>query len=493
MSVNEADLIESESCGPAVSRILILSESYINNSTAVDATRWSFVREARRLGPVMYLQANDFDFENAAEVQGLLKQIRKFGPDFVLSVNAAGLHQAVLDELRSRSVPIVTWYWDHPDLFAARMIELSLQTQVFHAAVGFEASRVLQGRGSWLPFSGLEVDPKTIAATQRRPSHDIVHLGTMWTFARLLQMASAGLFRGSNNEFLWGADLLAAIRDSSKAEDFWLTQKGIRISHGQLINALAGAKRAQILGWFLDYDIHVCGGTDWQFYSWPSVPDLITKYKFANVVTQDQMKQLLDQYRINLNVFHPQNPDGGPNFRVLDSAAHGIALLSDFNKHCEKLFPHGEAAWYFKNPRDAREGVDRLLQEPDFYRKLTFRAAEILSDEHTHSKRWLKFADDFGLSIQPSSELVAVCARRLPRDIFEVGPKSSAPLPPDPLQTPMMAMETRFANLEVTQIIHAAFAPKQIYLYIRNLIGRVCKLHPVAWRIAKAIQLKFGL
>ncbi|GEM_PF-1649028 len=428
-------------------RIAVLSESYMNDGRSVDATRHSFINAIADFGfDVGYFQCNDFDFKNLHDAYKFSKGLEQLAPDLVISLNAAGLTAETMGYLEKKSVPAVTWYWDSPDLLNPQSVTNSKLTDIFSACIDFESSRTLNQKMQWLPFSSVGAKAESLYTEIDRP-RDIVHLGTLWA-CNYIELAKAGLYRSSNKEFYFGRQLYEAIFSEPSLEELWLTEKGQIVRSKDLKNAFSGIKRARILSALTDFDLQVCGGYDWLFYLWGVAPELLKNYSYANVCTHEQMSHLLRQFKINLNIFHSQNKNGGPNFRIFDSAVHGAAILSEKNQKCAEVFPHNVAALYYSNMAEAYEYSRALINDNSLRKRLVLSAAEILNEHHTHEKRISFFAERFGLTKSKTRGAITVVSHKIKPASFEekAGFEDNAK-PPDPLQTRFFLSAQHEVNL----------------------------------------------
>lgn len=401
-------------------KICLLTDGNLSNGTRLDATRRSFLESIAASGEeAILLKTNDFFSGSTPKTsQSLtiaLTALEKHRPDLLLSINAAGLHESVIEWARRHSVPIFCWYWDAVDLFPASMVRASFETQVLLACEG------LGERGEVLPFSGAKRPWQS--ESERRPERGLIFMGTCWPTLIYTQAMSLGLVNKSDGKVYQGAELYSRLLEGKQE---WETIAGIPMPYGELFNALASVRRARLLAAFRDEDLHIYGDWDWQVYLWPTAPELLEKCHVRLVSSQQKMGELMRRHRGSVNIFHLQNRMGGPNFRILDSATHGVPILSDYNRGCEAIFPEGEAALYFKDEAEAREKGRRLLNDVTLRDRLSKRASEILHEAHSHEKRIEYFLEKAGRpkASEKSRKPVTVIATTMTEaDLHETAPE----------------------------------------------------------------------
>jgi spore maturation protein CgeB len=86
-----------------------------------------------------------------------------------------------------------------------------------------------------------------------------------------------------------------------------------------------------------------------------------------------------------LNVVDDLNMPGH-NMRTWEVPASGGVLLSTFTREQAEFFPEGEAALYYRHPREIDALIDRLKSDPTMGEKIRANAARIVP-EHTYEAR----------------------------------------------------------------------------------------------------------
>lgn len=299
---------------------------------------------------------------------------------FVLSVNNAGKNCA--DYLRQKGIAQIVWYLDSPLMISPRL-QAPIADKIYHACDEFAAHPALNAISEFLPFSGAAPYPPAAEA----PTKGIVFLGACWSSTRLLQKASVGLKCVADGVLYDVKEITRRINDDQFLYDAWLYIDGTPVNNHEIVSAYAAIKRCHHLENLLDFDLQIFGGYDWMINTASVAPNLALKFFPRSVNSHRQMNQLMKDFKVSLNIFHIQNRNGGPNFRVLDSAIHSVPMLSDYNTRCAEIFPHGEAALYYHNPGEAREFAQLLLDDRQLAAKLVKNAKDILTAEHLHRHR----------------------------------------------------------------------------------------------------------
>lgn len=405
-------------------RVLLIADSYLFGGRILDATRYTFTKTLANVSEaVCFFHANTYPQESYLEK--LEATLKTFKPNLIIAMNSGCLRQGLLDYASQHQIALITWFWDSPVLFGLEQNRLARKTIVFHSDVSYKSHDGIDGTGEWMPFSSIPAVPY-----KRNPTKDICFQGTLWSSTRILQDAAFGLICEGDGKYYFGAALYQALTERLDKDSTWRsTTTGTVYSYGMMLNAISALKRVKTLAWFGQKDLHIYGDMEWLTYLWPLAPELLNKCHYLEAQSHEEMRTLFADHRCSLNVFHLQNRLGGPNLRILDSATHFTPILSDYNQHCHELYPHGEAAFYFKSCEEAMEGLGRILNEPGFADKLSSEAARILNSGHTHSHRIQTMFAAAQLSYEAQTKpcTVQVISTTLPEDLFtgDVQPTSA--------------------------------------------------------------------
>jgi len=470
----------------ALPRVLLISDSYLLKGRLLDASRYSFTKTLAQVSEaVCFFHANSFPGD--IFLQRLEETLCEFRPNAVIAFNSGCLRQLLLDYAAKEQISIVTWFWDSPVLFGYEQNRLARQTIVFHSDVSYRTHEGIDNVGEWMPFSSIPAE-----AYERKPTKDICFQGTLWAMTRVLQDMALGLTCQADGKYYYGAALYEALTERLDRSSEWRSPTtGDIYSYGLLLNALSALKRAKTLSWFAQKDLNIYGGDEWLSYLWPVAPELLDKCHFRAVQTHKDMRILFGDHRLSLNIFHLQNKYGGPNLRILDSATHFVPILSDYNQYCHELYPHGEAAFYFKSCDEGMEGLERILHEPGFGEKLAGQAARILNAGHTHNHRVRTMFSQAELVYEQQAKdcPVRVVSSTLPEDLFlQSEPSTCMPA----LQStdnfiPAFPQHNKFNLQDRDRLIEASDIAKYEVYYL-GLANRLSALD----QRAKTLEAKFS-
>ncbi|MGU3542009.1 glycosyltransferase family protein [Methylobacterium sp. A52T] len=310
--------------------------------------------------------------------------------DGALSINAVGLCAPIYDSLARRGVPHAAWFVDSPFYFSGLTIPDSVLLSV--ACSNF-AEHPQAGRADWLPFAGFDPRPP-----QNRDAASIGFLGSLHHVALYAARSQDGLVGSRSGPMPVGVELRDRMRSPFfMIDEAWTLPDGSPINAMEYFNFQSSMHRLELLSYFAATDLEIQGPPSWHKELWTAAPHLLDKFTVNSVVGERQMRDYMARYRICLNIFHIQNMNGGPNFRSFDAASHGVPCLSQYNRDCAALFPHGESALYFNNAAEALhlhcelDGNGRLRQ------KLATAAARVVRDGNTFAHRVTRFLEILAL------------------------------------------------------------------------------------------------
>jgi spore maturation protein CgeB len=89
--------------------------------------------------------------------------------------------------------------------------------------------------------------------------------------------------------------------------------------------------------------------------------------------------------RISLNILDDLNMPGH-NMRTFEIPATGGVMLSTYTREQDEFFPEGEAAWYYRDPREMDDLIKRLLRDEHTLERTRCRALQI-AQNHTYDHR----------------------------------------------------------------------------------------------------------
>lgn len=382
--------------------LLFLTDNY--HPKAFDATRTALIKELSKFFNITVIHTNSFNsLDNASLTKEVTKTLATFAPDIILSINASGIVDEIVNYAQKNSIALFSWFWDHPDLLSfgatKKFIENADQGMIFNACTNFSENALITQQCSFLPFSSIKVNVKSIEKQEFQTRKDLHFLGSLWHSASFMQAAFLGLQSRHDNKIYQGEQLIEQILASQHEHFEYQASNNAILYKPYLMGALSSIKRVKILSYFENFDLGIFGNNDWIPGLWQLNPNLLKRFKYHIVSTHEEMAKLMQQFKISLNIFHVQNANGGPNFRILDSAVHGLPILSEYNSKCAEMYKEGETALYFKNAKEAVEKAEYLLENEDIMRKLTVNAANLVNDSHLHSHRIRELAKHANLQI----------------------------------------------------------------------------------------------
>lgn len=313
-----------------------------------------------------------------------------------LSINGTGITQRTADYFDSNDIPFHIWYWDTPFGGDEDFDKYAFKDHyfIYHACQDwnyyFEKRNV---KSSFLPFAA-----SPYIKNDALPEKNILFLGALWHMNQISTNLSAGLRKNNSEKIYHSHELLKEIRSEDFIDNIWTTRSGKKIVNLHVLSALSANKRAQYLSLIQDHGLDIYGDLDWQFNLWDAAPELFDSYINQTIHDQNKVKELMQNYKLTINIFHVQNENGGPNMRILQCANFGLPIFSDWNKHCEEIYPHGQAGYYFKSKSECIMYTEELLKNDEFRKKLVENAGEILNNGHTHKHRIETFLNNSGLN-----------------------------------------------------------------------------------------------
>lgn len=325
----------------------------------------------------------------------LVDQLERSGTQIngILSINTAGLSEPITDYAQHRGLNHVVWFVDMPYFFPE--LHLLNRVQTFVACTDYNEHPKLHD-APWLPFAGAHPVP-----LQTKPDAAIGFLGGLHPIARPAVQSMHGLIGSSSGHNPPGKGFYELMKHPSfLLTESWSMPNGTQIRASDFLNFLSSSHRLQNLSYFYDMGLEIQGPADWIPELWVAAPQLLGSFKEGRVSGRAEMREYLSRYEICLNIFHLQNMNGGPNFRSFDAASNYTPCLSQHNDKCALIFPHGEAALYYRNVDEARYLARNLIGDRHLRERLTANAASIVRSDHTFAHRVKKFCKE--LDIEPS-------------------------------------------------------------------------------------------
>lgn len=368
---------------------------YLDVFGAFDASRSGLVEAFCEAG-VSVIVANFAYFPTAqstAAAEALVAALDRSGTriDGLLSINVAGLSAPIADYAHRRSTNHVVWFVDMPHFFPD--LALLDRAEALVACSNYAEHPRLRG-APWVPFAGAAPIP-----LPRNAEAAIGFLGSLHPIARHALRSMHGLVGSRSGHVPPGRDLFERVRNPSfLIDEAWSLPDGTPVQPADYLNFLSSLHRIQNLSYFADLGLEIQGPVDWISELWTSAPHLLRLFSERSVSGRAEMRDYLSRYEICLNIFHLQNMKGGPNFRSFDAASNYTPCLSQYNEDCVAIFPHGEAALYYRNADEARYLARTLIGDRFLRQHVANGAAEVVRSAHTFAHRVRTFCRHLGIT-----------------------------------------------------------------------------------------------
>ena len=369
---------------------------YLDVFGAFDASRSGLV-EAFCAAGVSVVVANFAYFPTAQSTdaaEALVTALEQSGTriDGILSINVAGLSAPIVDYARRRSAGHVAWFVDMPHFFPDLASVDHVRALV---ACSNYAEHPKLRDALWVPFAGADPIP-----LPRQAEAAIGFLGSLHPIARHALRSMHGLVGSRSGHVPPGRDFFERMRRPSfLIDETWSLPDGTPVQPADYLNFLSSLHRLQNLTYFADVGLEIQGPADWIPELWTSAPHLLRLFSERSVSGRAAMRAYLSRYEVCLNIFHLQNMDGGPNFRSFDAASNYTPCLSQFNADCASIFPHGDAALYYRNVDEARYLARTMITDRFLRERIVAGAADVVRAGHTFAHRVKTFCDQIGVTL----------------------------------------------------------------------------------------------
>lgn len=330
-------------------------------------------------------------------IPALMDAAESFRPDFVLTINHAGVDPAgaLLNELERVRIPLASWYVDNP-LLALFLFE--------------------NGQSEWSTV--FSYDRETVAPLRQQgfPHVEYLPLATDPTFFHPGVARGEGMpisFVGDSKSELVAERLRTGQFPMELMMGFKeLAQEFMETAEPEL-DAFMARTRPEMLGvlqglpdvqanWFRSMIVHeacrryrlacinavmelgpvIAGDNGWQTM-------LRGEENWQHHPVVDYYTELPSFYassRINLNATSPQMK-GAANQRIFDVPACGAFLLTDHGNQLDDLFEVGTELACFDSPEELKEKALFYLNNPVEREKIVAAAQRRVLAEHTYSHR----------------------------------------------------------------------------------------------------------
>ncbi|MDR2140452.1 MAG: glycosyltransferase [Deltaproteobacteria bacterium] len=345
-------------------------------------------QEIPRAAQALRSPARQMDFDpvraEGRDYQGLLRNLKEFRPELVLTVNHLGLDEdgILVDILGRLGLPLASWFVDSP-LYILRP---GPQGDVFVFSWDRDYLEPLKAMGfprvAYLP---LATDPDLFAPRPGPITRELAFVGDSLTAATQKYLALSGLGPETLPEidqlarlFLKSPDLAPTSLAARLVEREKLNPERAR-SLGALITWRASRLyRVKVLKALSDQRPEIRGDAGWG--------ELLPGLTAGPQV--DYYQDLAPFYRssaINLNITSAQMKTG-LNQRVFDAPAAGGFVLTDYRKQLLDLFAPDEVVTY-QSPAEAKTLAREYLRKPQERQRITQKAQRRILGEHLYSHR----------------------------------------------------------------------------------------------------------
>lgn len=436
---------------------------------------------AREGNDVMVLRSNDFlaSYQDSNEVaeslnrEMLLKQIRDFQPELVLSMNHSGIFERLSETMQC---PIAIWLLDGP-AYLVEPEECRRQHNRYHMLIPVRAFRddLKDGFGfkdnhiHYLPFA------TDFQSAQCQFQQNISFVGTFFSNWRLQELVE---------NRMEDRDLVRRIRqliqsyehDRDKLFSVRLREYGLSTVFTQdfdeafILNSISINRRLKILDAVEELGISIFGNSEWT-KSMPYSTKLALSYNPAQITTRQSLESLYNSSRINLNVSHAQARGGLP-WRVFDVMACNGALVSDFQEDLSFLFGAELEIPIYDTPIEAHELCKKLLNDEVRRISLVESSQRAINGAHRFRHRIERLANILGLDLLPGGD---GALRFLDADNFRFEDSAKALAKGARAEWPVQCETARF-SLQLFQSHSLAFDKDNSQLAELSLPAP-CKLH----------------
>ncbi|MDR1085370.1 MAG: glycosyltransferase [Deltaproteobacteria bacterium] len=318
------------------------------------------------------------------EYQQLLREIKDYRPELVLTVNHLGLDtEGILASVFARlGLPVASWFVDSP----AYILKPGPQGDIFVFSWDSDYLEFLRQNGfSKVHYLPLATDPAIFRQEDTPLRRGLAFVGDSLTAATEKYLALSGLkahhlaaVDRMAVKFLKNADLLPDGLSGLLAEKENLDPDQ-KINLLALITWRAGRlARIKVLRTLKDLNPTVCGDSGWS--------GILPEVSLAGQL--DYYRDLAPFYRstaVNLNITSAQMKTG-LNQRVFDVPACGGFLLTDFRKQLNGLFEQDEIVTY-ASPQEAKSLAKEYLAHPRERQNAAQKAKTRVLGQHLYTHR----------------------------------------------------------------------------------------------------------
>ncbi|MDQ7032664.1 MAG: DUF3880 domain-containing protein [Desulfonauticus sp.] len=375
-------------------KILLITSKYFLMGEIISA--------CQRLNYQYYLlQLPNQEIGTEEFIQGLLKAVVEFKPDFIFTINHLGVDREgiLIDLLERLELPLVSWFVDNPHLilYLYNKVKSNLTFIFTWDADNIE---LLKKRGFnnvyYLPLAAdtYRFNPKNNKLIDYRLKEDISFIGNSMVYKVLERKQKLAFFP----DLLTDIDKIALIFKESSfltvsdclKEKFphvyvkWQNLPDIeyKLSFEALITWLATLYyRLECVKEILPFNPKIVGDKGW----FEILPPKGWRYG-AELNYYKDLPFFYGKNKINFNATSAQMK-GAVNQRVFDVPASGNFLITDYRSQMENLFVLNKEIVFYRHKDEIPELVDFYLKHPTLRDKIIQRALERILQEHTYEHR----------------------------------------------------------------------------------------------------------
>ncbi len=162
--------------------------------------------------------------------------------------------------------------------------------------------------------------------------------------------------------------------------------------------------RAELIGYLAERGLPIdVYGNGWQKFA-NAFAD--TQVGIHPPVFQEAFSKTAVQYRVQLNVFRPQN-EGSHNMRTFEMPALGCIMLAPYSEEHIELFEENQEAFYYRNREEAYQKAKEILALPkekamEIKKSVQARSQKSRYTYEDRAKQVLKFFENYLRKVRES-------------------------------------------------------------------------------------------
>jgi len=376
-------------------KIAFFSDNYMPGGETLDPFRAQFFKALCRIGgEILYIQSNDFQnpdggFLSNRSRDKVLSSLQRFEPEVVISLNRAGLSEAVQKETKAS---FLSWYIDNPNRFSPSLRKFSQGETIFCATkymCDWLSKSAPEVSCLYLPFCTDEELFSPHPAVPDSAKCDVSFVGTLWEPSPFLNMVQQMartpdgqlLVMQGLNEYLGNYDSDFPIRLKKIFPEMPLT-----LIKNTLDDFLSSRRRLDYLEAISDLDVQIYGTSSWLGQSVLRSDRLFEKFKPTPLETPEALASLYRHSRVAISIAHQQAQSGFP-IRIFDILGTGTPLVSDFHRELGDLFEDGKCFLAAGSAEEASEAVRRLIKDTHLAKRMSGAAVDAVRSHHTFAHR----------------------------------------------------------------------------------------------------------